>query len=546
MLFLAGLTHVWAAEPVLIGVQDADHPPRDAITALGGRVVRCYHSSRVCLVEGVEPETLRSVPGVRHAERDRPMQSLAAGSTASPTDGCPDPWEIDAIAVAEVWPEVCGVEAPVIAVQDSGFRLDHRELQGHIAQGWDYGNGDDTPEVAQQSGVPEHGTFVAGIVAASADDFGRTGIAPEGSLFLQKIADQYGALYFSYAIEAMDDLAMNHPEVGVLNYSIAATDAPPAFSDAVEGLLAADILVVTAAANCLVPNCLDSDNDATPVYPANYDFPHIVSVSSLKPDGSLDPMSHYGRETVTLAAPGADICSLGIASDSALLTSSGTSYAAPVVAGTAALLREASPRLTAPEVATVLERSCSLSAALSDKVRCGGALSAERALAMPVISLQDIDALDVTPRAELVLTLDSRAAGGEILVVLTHPDWLVVDDESAIPFIDGDSLPFPADRAAVDSGTWLVYELPADTTVELDISVRAIEQGSGEITLELLPYSGTLAGLAPSPIPIAVEGEPAPHTGKPSRKDGCGCASTRTPLHSLWLLLLPWLLTRRR
>jgi len=61
-----------------------------------------------------------------------------------------------------------------------------------------------------------------------------------------------------------------------------------------------------------------------------------------------NPWSHYGRRSVDLSAPGVDLCSLGIADDTATAVAGGTSYATPLVAAAAALVWEASPRTGSP------------------------------------------------------------------------------------------------------------------------------------------------------------------------------------------------------
>jgi hypothetical protein len=277
---------------VILGVQDGSAPPTAAIEALGGTVRVCFRSSSVCLVEGVPPERLARIPGVRSAEWDARME-LAAAGPVQPTDQCPDPWGLERIGIDAVWTDVCGLDAPVVAIADSGFRGTHVDLVGRIAGGWDYGDGDAVPEVSALSGVPAHGTFIAGLIAAVQDDFGATGVAPDGSLFLQKVADSDGALYFSYAIAAMDDLATAHPEVGVFNYSISSSSAPEGFRDAVRALRTADVVVVAAAANCASPDCADADNDDFPQYPASY------SVRAHR-GGGVDPAERHPRSAEPL------------------------------------------------------------------------------------------------------------------------------------------------------------------------------------------------------------------------------------------------------
>lgn len=506
---------------VLVGIEG--EPPD--LGALGGAWAACFRSSRVCVARGVDPEQVARLPGVRYAELDRPM-SLAAGPAITSTPQCPDPHELEQISVEAAWDLVRGVDAPVVAVQDSGFRASHTDLAGRVVGGWDYGDGDGVPEVTWSSGVPEHGTFVSGIVAANDDAVGRTGVAPEAGLFLQKIADRNGALYFSYAIAAMDDLATGHAEVGVLNYSIASLDPPQAFEDAVAALQAADVLVVTAAANCPYPSCSDADNDRFPVYPASYDLPHVVAVASLRPDGTLDPYSHYGATSVALAAPGADVCSLGVANDDQWLVASGTSYATPVVAGVAALVREAWPRLSAPEVARVLCGSADPTPALAGKVACG-AVRADVAVDTPVGVLTDVPDLVVDGQGTWVLSLDSRAAAGEVEVVLELPPELVTIGEKVR----------------------VIAILPADGPSTLELPVYATGTGTGQGTVRLgspasdpttftFSVSATLPGVDPPEV-----GE---DTGEPLGDDvsgdeaggGCGCGTPAGtgPGWALWLV----------
>ncbi|MEQ1571902.1 MAG: S8 family serine peptidase [Myxococcota bacterium] len=543
----------WAGpDTVLVSVDDVDHPPD--VRALGGRLVRCFRTSRVCLVEGGSPDALARLPGVRRAEPDGVM-TLASGVSAEPTDDCPNPYELALTEVEGAWAAVCGLDAPTIAIQDAGFRATHHDLAGQIADQYDYGDGDPVAEVSQASGVPEHGTFIAGVAAAVANDAGRTGLAPGGSLFLQKIADQWGALYYSYAIEAMDDLAANHPEVGVMNYSLASSSPPAAFTDAVEALAAADVVVVAAAANCVFqPDCFDADNDLTPVFPASYPFANVLAVASLREGGGLDPWSHFGGESVDVAAPGTSLCSLGIGSDDQVSVSSGTSYAAPVAAGVAALVRERWPRLDAADTVDVLVRSCTPDPQLADRVRCGGALSADRALKVPVVRFDPPTDVDAAPSAELVLTGDSRAAGGELFVQVTVPAGVTLDAAGGTSFAAGDSVPVPTGAEVADApGVWLTVPLPEDGPVELRLPVEAVATDSGLAAVRLVPSGaggvGVDARFEVAITSTAAEQEPptpAPEQVTDGRVEpaGCGCGGGPRPVG--WLVAAGVAAGRRR
>ncbi|MFT5585136.1 MAG: hypothetical protein ACI9VR_002724, partial [Cognaticolwellia sp.] len=298
--------------------------------------VTCLSKVPVCLLEFAsvpDLEPLRAIPGVRYAEVDAVIPWVApVDFPAPPWDGsgtadCPDLWELELLG-AESLP-FTGLNAPVVAIQDSGFLISHEDLGSAKVSGqYDYGNGDTNPEVSWSSGVPGHGTFIAGIIAATADnDVGRAGLAPNVRLNLQKIADSGGALYFSYAVSAMDDLADGDLGVRVLNYSIAGSSYSSAFQDAVATLGDADILLVTAAGNCGSADCWDANNDDYPLYPSNFVGDHILSVSGSTQDDEHNSWSHYGASSVDLAAPGVSICSLGVNSTSEYYSAAGTSYA---------------------------------------------------------------------------------------------------------------------------------------------------------------------------------------------------------------------------
>jgi len=468
---------------VLVGV---DQLPPDLPVAPRA----CFASSMVCLVEGTTPEALRGLRGVRHAAWDAPMQ-LAAGPSLTPTSDCPDLHELQSTGVEAAWLDAYGVAAPVVAVQDAGFLTSHEDLVGRIAGGYDHGDGDADPEVTSGAGVIEaHGTFIAGVIAANADAVGRVGVVPEGQLYLQKIADSGGALFFSYAIEAMDDLVLNHPEVGVLNYSIASTNPPQAFADAVAALGNADIVVVTAAANCGVPNCFDADNDAYPVYPSSYTDDHVISVASLRPTGALDPYSHYGATSVEVAAPGGNVCSLGVGADDDYLVASGTSYATPVVAGVVALVREAFPRLTAPEVTELICASADPTAEVAGKVACGVA-KADDALAVPVVRFGEVPPLDAVGVTAWVVPIDSLAASTDATLTVSLPKGMTVAGGQVVTLL-----------------------LPRDALEEVALVVEATADVSGTGTLTLELANGEV-----HEVSVAVTGAPgvdSADTGVPS------------------------------
>ncbi len=139
------------------------------------------------------------------------------------------------------------------------------------------------------------------------------------------------------------------------------------------------ILVVAAAGNDGV------DLDRAPVFPASYLYANIVTVGAsdnkdglAQFSGSTVLSSNYGQKTVHLVAPGRQILSTFLRDDYKFL--SGTSMAAPYVAGAAAALWSYDPSLTSDQVKSLLIRNTDVNPMLQGKTVSGGRLSLYKAM----------------------------------------------------------------------------------------------------------------------------------------------------------------------
>ena len=110
--------------------------------------------------------------------------------------------------------------------------------------------------------------------------------------------------------------------------------------DAMAAIGNAGILQTAATLNS------NTDVDVTPDYPGNHQLPSIIVVADSDQADNLNS-SGYGRTNVDLAAPGTAIPVLWGPSDTSYAVLSGTSFAAPLVAGAAALLASANPAASA-------------------------------------------------------------------------------------------------------------------------------------------------------------------------------------------------------
>ncbi len=257
-------------------------------------------------------------------------------------------------------------EGVVVAVIDTGVDFGHPDLAGQSwvnddevcdnladddgngfvddCNGWDFGNEDNQPWSAGQN---DHGTHVAGTIAASADNgVGVVGMAPEVEIMDLNV-DGAGGMTLSGIARAVRYAADNG--ANIINMSLGTQPGTPSWAaqvliDAVAHAEASGVLVVVAAGNA------DVNLDAQPVWPANIEAPNMITVGASAPDDTRASFSNYGSP-VDLFAPGVLILSTVPGGYSFM---NGTSMASPTAAGAAAAVLSANPDLDPREVRTQL------------------------------------------------------------------------------------------------------------------------------------------------------------------------------------------------
>jgi subtilisin family serine protease len=252
-----------------------------------------------------------------------------------------------------------------VAIVDSGARLEHPDLAPNIWTNFDEvpGNGvdddhngyvDDVHGVDLSSARPGqdladgagHGTHVAGIVAAAANGRGVVGVAPQAKLMIVRVLDDHGAGTTGAVAEGVRYAAANGARI--INLSLGGDGRDEGMVAALQAAADANVLVVASAGND------GRDIDTKPSYPAALPAPNLLAVASTDPDNGrgISDYSNYGRLTVQVAAPGAQILSTGKDGDYVLM--SGTSMAAPMVTGVAALAASVNPRMSAVDLRALL------------------------------------------------------------------------------------------------------------------------------------------------------------------------------------------------
>ncbi len=269
---------------------------------------------------------LQSKPGVAYVEEDVRV------SIIEPVSGSLE--YLNSWGVAHIGSEVVhgmnttGVGVKV-AVLDTGVDDTHPELAGNIRGGVSFLNGD--PDSNSQDYFDDswnsHGTHVAGIIAAAANGIETVGVAPSASIYAVKVLDSGGAGYLSDLIAGIEWAIEN--EMDIVNFSIGLRQDHQALADACAKAFEAGTLLIAAAGN--------TGNYAfgEVLYPARY--ASVMAIGATNQDNSLNYMSAYGPD-VDLVAPGDSIYSTTVGGYNIL---TGTSQAAPHVAGVAALILSA-------------------------------------------------------------------------------------------------------------------------------------------------------------------------------------------------------------
>jgi serine protease len=228
-----------------------------------------------------------------------------------------------------------GVRAYVV---DTGVRASHKDLAGRVDPGFNAAR--DRKDAANTSDCQGHGTHVAGTVAGATH-----GVAKKAHIVPVRVLGCDGAGSNIDVIAGLDWIAKNAREPAVVNMSLGG-GASKSLDNAVRDLVVRGLPVVVAAGN---------DNaDACETSPAR--APEVITVGATDKDDRRASFSNKGS-CVELFAPGDRIASAWHTGDSATQTLSGTSMAAPHVAGAVALYIGLHANAKPSEVSRVLQQA---------------------------------------------------------------------------------------------------------------------------------------------------------------------------------------------
>jgi subtilisin family serine protease len=270
-----------------------------------------------------------------------------------------------------------------VAVIDSGIDFSHPELKGRVVAQRSFVGG----SVADSFG---HGTFVAGEIAAIADNgVGIAGIAPPARLVVAKVVSDDGTIPPKAEARAIRWAVRSGARVINLSLGSIRDPADPSrdgFSyperRAIASTVRSGVLVVAAVGN-------GNQAPAKPWPYASYPaaLPHVLGVSAYGRSGDVPSFSNRDQQYVDLSAPGTAMFSLlprALTAHYAPCTlqgysscgpkdfrnASGTSFSAPQVAGAAAVLLGQLPTLRPDQVATILKTTADDATPANGCVQC--------------------------------------------------------------------------------------------------------------------------------------------------------------------------------
>jgi subtilisin family serine protease len=321
-----------------VAITDVETMTNQVIQEEGGEILFRYTTALQGFAAKLSPRALariRRIPSVAYVERDAVVSVSATQQNAT--------WGLDRIDQRSLplnqtytyTQTGSGVNAYIL---DTGIRATHREFSGRVAKGFS--------SVRDWRGTFDcdgHGTHVAGTVGSYT-----YGVAKDVTLYPVRVLDCRGSGSVAGVIAGVDWVTKNHVKPAVANMSLSG-GLSTALNTAVSRSIEAGVVYSIAAGN--------ADRDACSFSPAS--VPDALTVGASTITDARASFSNFGS-CLDLFAPGQDIASTWKTTNRSTQILSGTSMAAPHVAGVVALYLEANPGALPAQVNSALLSSATL------------------------------------------------------------------------------------------------------------------------------------------------------------------------------------------
>lgn len=312
------------------------------------------------------------------------LSPLAAAAQVETDDTYLDEqWYLDQISAKDAWETRTDASEITVAIIDGGVYYNHPDIMDNIwvnaaeeidfndeddngytddIIGWDFVDWDNDPSpdplaIEVDESALHHGTVVAGIIGAIGDNGeGIAGIAWDINLMILRALDSVGSGTGYDVADAVYYAVDNGADI--INLSLTGYERVPELEVAIEYANANGVIIIAAAGN------EDVDTDIETVYPSclrTTGADWVIGVTATDFDDQKAEFSNYGSECSDISAPGVGVfASIYEDFENGYIGEytggwAGTSFAAPMVAGAAALLLAEYPNLTPEQVQLALE-----------------------------------------------------------------------------------------------------------------------------------------------------------------------------------------------
>lgn len=378
-------------------------------------------------------QAVRSLPGVEFLEKDHIISVDLVPNDAD--------WRsqrhLRRLRVERAWQTTTGSDEVVVAVIDTGIDYGHPELASRLysipgeipgngrdddgngytddVNGWDFYSDDSRPLDENR-----HGTHVAGIIGAEANNgAGISGVNWRVKLLPVRFLGPDGRGSHYDGVRSIIYAAKSGARI--INASWGSSSGSAAQQRAVSFAYERGAVLVAAAGNN------EKSNDVNPHYPSAHSGDGLVAVASSKSDGELSGFSNFGHLSVHVAAPGSSI--LSTVPGGGFRRLSGTSMAAPMVSGVAALMLAARPGLSALELRNGLLNATALQREYQGMLATAGEVRADRALEQLEAGFQVWPARITIQQGDSV-RMSAFDAGESVSWSVSDPDVARIDRRS--------------------------------------------------------------------------------------------------------------------
>lgn len=389
---------------IVLGLKEAqaltDYKFFDVRLLFGGNGIPLTYKATVSTMEYVR---MQSDPRLSYVEIDSQVYAseITTNDPYFTTDDLDDDkqWYLDKIKLSQAWEYGTGSSSVKVAIIDTGVHASHLDLDdGRILGGFDVTQGKNIP-AATNSDDNGHGTAVAGVIGATANNGkGIAGINWQVGIIPVKALAADGTGTISDVASGIVWAAENGAHIINLSLGGPGFGNDQTLNNAIIYAYNKGVTIVSAAGNDLADHGISLDSN--PVYPICADGGNnmVIGVVATDLNDQKASFSNYGVGCVDISAPGKKILTTAFLpsdpSDNILIYGSGTSLAAPIVSGVAALLKANNLALSNGEIKNIILSTADNIDSVNQKSclgsSCNGFLGRGRLNALSALSPQPL------------------------------------------------------------------------------------------------------------------------------------------------------------